>query len=128
MPNLLTPEQLSRLPAWIGDSRVTLGLDLKGGSHLALEVDADALVSERLEALAGEARQRLAEAGVAAEVAVVGDPVRVTAAEPARRPDARRTLAPLPAPAPVSRLGQAQPEWPPAADIRLAPGRGKVWQ
>src|SRR3546814_7566656 len=67
MPNLLTPEQLSRLPAWIGDSRVTLGLDLKGGSHLALEVDADALVSERLEALAGEARQRLAEAGVAAE-------------------------------------------------------------
>ncbi len=39
MPNLLTSEQLARLPAWVSDSRVTLGLDLRGGSHLALEVD-----------------------------------------------------------------------------------------
>src|SRR3546814_3141033 len=39
LPNFLPAEALSRLPASFAQSRITLGLDLRGGSHLVLEVD-----------------------------------------------------------------------------------------
>ena len=38
-PNLLTRDQLDRLPDWLPKQQVTLGLDLRGGSQLLLEID-----------------------------------------------------------------------------------------
>jgi preprotein translocase subunit SecD len=43
LPNVLTAKQLAALPSWFPKQQVTLGLDLQGGSHLVLEVDAAAL-------------------------------------------------------------------------------------
>ncbi len=49
-PNLLTQEQAEGLPSWLPHKRISLGLDLQGGSHLLFEVDVAAVVRERLEA------------------------------------------------------------------------------
>src|SRR5262245_26422903 len=55
-PNLLTLQQRNALPGWLPLPHVTLGLDLRGGSHLVLAVDAADLARERLAAIATEAR------------------------------------------------------------------------
>ncbi len=43
LPNFFTQKQLDALPSWLPKRQVTLGLDLRGGSYLVLEVDAAAL-------------------------------------------------------------------------------------
>ncbi|MGE0117605.1 MAG: protein translocase subunit SecD [Dongiaceae bacterium] len=48
-PNLLTQEQAESLPPWLPHNQISLGLDLRGGSHLLFEVDVAAVVRERLE-------------------------------------------------------------------------------
>ena len=60
MPNLFTEEQLSRLPSWVPHQRVSLGLDLQGGSHLLLQVNEEGIVSERLQGLRRDVRNTLA--------------------------------------------------------------------
>lgn len=65
LPNLLTPGQLARLPNLLPKQQVTLGLDLRGGSHLVLEVDAASLVQERLQMLVTQSRNELRKAKIA---------------------------------------------------------------
>ena len=64
LPNLFSQATLAELPGWFSKQQVTLGLDLRGGSHLVLEVDARALIQERVQSLFGEARRALREAGI----------------------------------------------------------------
>jgi SecD/SecF fusion protein len=59
LPNLFSPQQLASLPKWVPKQQITLGLDLRGGSHLVLEVDADALKTDRLRSLQDEVRNTL---------------------------------------------------------------------
>ena len=59
LPNVLPQSVLAHLPNWLASSRVTLGLDLQGGSHILLEVDGDALRKERAEQVRDEARRVL---------------------------------------------------------------------
>ncbi|MBP2151820.1 protein translocase subunit SecD [Xanthobacter autotrophicus DSM 597] len=59
LPNVLPPSALAHLPSWLASSRVTLGLDLQGGSHILLEVDGPALRKERTEQLRDEVRRVL---------------------------------------------------------------------
>src|SRR5919198_441344 len=65
IPNLLTQEQADALPRWLPHSRINLGLDLQGGSHLLFEVDIDAVVRERLESAKDAARDALRKSGIA---------------------------------------------------------------
>jgi SecD/SecF fusion protein len=64
LPNVLSHSTLASMPSWLPHERVSLGLDLRGGSHLVLEVDADALVGERLQTLTQDARRTLRDAGI----------------------------------------------------------------
>lgn len=64
LPNVLRPHQLERLPNWFSKQQVTLGLDLRGGSHLVLEVDVAALLRDRLQNLLDDAARTLREAGL----------------------------------------------------------------
>jgi len=59
LPNVLPQSVLQHLPTWLASSRVTLGLDLQGGSHILLEVDGDALRKERAEQVRDEVRRVL---------------------------------------------------------------------
>jgi len=61
LPNLFNAETLKTFPDWLPKKQVTLGLDLRGGSHLVLEVDANALIQERLQNLVTDARNLLRE-------------------------------------------------------------------
>ena len=58
-PNFLPARTAADLPDWLPNQQISLGLDLQGGSHLLLEVDVDALVKERIEALVDATRTAL---------------------------------------------------------------------
>lgn len=93
LPNLLTPQQLSGLPDWLPKQQVALGLDLRGGAHLVLEVDAKALINERVQDLLRETRRVLRDAKVDPQsVRRDGDAVIVTLADAGARTAAAAAL------------------------------------
>jgi preprotein translocase subunit SecD len=53
LPNFTTP------PEWLPQEKVNLGLDLRGGSHLLLEVDSATWLKEQYEGLEGDLRTAL---------------------------------------------------------------------
>ena len=59
LPNLMAPPA-----AWLPWRQIRLGLDLKGGSYLLMQVDMNAVIKERLDSLGDSARQNLRRAGV----------------------------------------------------------------
>jgi protein-export membrane protein SecD len=61
-PNLFSADMLASLPDFIPKRQVSLGLDLRGGSHLLLEVDMDSVERERLNGLVDEIRGALLDA------------------------------------------------------------------
>ncbi|WP_372623785.1 protein translocase subunit SecD [Falsiroseomonas sp.] len=92
VPNLFPRDSL---PSWA--RQISLGLDLRGGSYLLLEVDTSALVRERLEALvdtvrrgAATANPRILYTGLSANPAERRVSVRVS--DPARAADVARIL------------------------------------
>lgn len=64
LPNVLPASVLERWPSYLPNQAVALGLDLRGGSHLVLEVDGSELRKERLRSLAEDARRMLREADI----------------------------------------------------------------
>jgi preprotein translocase subunit SecD len=61
LPNVLSPAQRDSLPSWLPHRAMTLGLDLRGGSYLLLQVDSQALRKERAESLREDVRRALRE-------------------------------------------------------------------
>jgi preprotein translocase subunit SecD len=64
LPNVFTPAQLAWLPASIPHKQVNLGLDLRGGSYLLLEVDVAAAQTEQLNSLIDNVRAALRNAKI----------------------------------------------------------------
>lgn len=96
LPNVLSDQTLSRFPSWMPHQRVSLGLDLRGGSHLVLEVDRPALMNEWLQSLTQEVRSILIEARIQTRsVRRNGDAVAVTLTDPAQLSAATKALAVL---------------------------------
>lgn len=58
-PNFLTSSQLAALPSWLPAKQIALGLDLRGGAHLVLEIDAKTLRKDYLQSLLDEATTTL---------------------------------------------------------------------
>lgn len=69
LPNLLPSHLLSKLPLWYQENTLSLGLDLRGGSHLLLEVDSQELVESEYLALSTELSRSLREKGIRFEAA-----------------------------------------------------------
>ena len=65
LPNLFSPSLLAQLPSWVPHKQVALGLDLRGGSYLLLEVDVGAAQHERLNTLVDNVRNALRDASSA---------------------------------------------------------------
>ena len=63
VPNFFPEATVKTWPAW-AQRRLVLGLDLQGGSYLLLEVDANSVRKDRLEAVRDEARKVLREARI----------------------------------------------------------------
>lgn len=58
-PNFLSQRAVEYLPDWLPHKQVSLGLDLQGGSHLLLEVQADNVIQEHLETIVDSTRTAL---------------------------------------------------------------------
>ena len=54
----------SKLPDWLPNKRVSLGLDLQGGSHLLMEVQTSAVIREYMEAIVEGTRTELRKAKI----------------------------------------------------------------
>ncbi len=59
LPNLLPSSVLDHMPGWYAQSRMNLGLDLRGGAHFLLEADLRSLMTERLTNLSDSVRSEL---------------------------------------------------------------------
>ena len=82
MPNFFSDKTIQSWPKW-AQRHVVLGLDLQGGSHLLLEVDAAAVRKEKLEQLRDDVRRVLREArvGLVSAPVVRGNSVEVVVRE-----------------------------------------------
>src|SRR6266403_1728751 len=94
LPNLFTPADLARLPSFIPHKQVALGLDLRGGSYLLLEVDVAAAQRDRLGTIIDSVRSTLRDAHIGyTGLNVEGDAITFTIREPDRIEDAKKALA-----------------------------------
>ncbi len=97
LPNFLTPQQRESLPGFMPRQALNLGLDLRGGVHLLLEVDTTTLQRQQLENIADQMGQALRDAEPRIQFSgrgVVGDAARVRVA-PENLEAARRALRDL---------------------------------
>lgn len=61
LPNVLPDHVLQKLPPWYAANQLILGLDLRGGSHLLMEVDTGNLLQEKNQDLADQITVQLRE-------------------------------------------------------------------
>src|SRR5262245_42786665 len=86
LPNLLTQQQADDLPTWLPHKRISLGLDLQGGSHLLFQVDINAVIRDRLESAKESLRDVLRKSGITyTGLAVTNDTVVAQLSDPATR-------------------------------------------
>ena len=106
-PNFLSRETVAALPKWLPLQQINLGLDLRGGSHLLLEVDVAKVMVERLEALVEGARSELrtARIGYAGLGVRPGNAVSLKLRDAAQLPQAVEALRKLAVPVTRSGLG-----------------------
>jgi preprotein translocase subunit SecD len=120
LPNLLPR---AAFPEWLPARQVNLGLDLRGGSYLLLEVETSVLLRERLEGLVEgtrrgltQANPRIAYTGLSTQLDQRRIQLRVT--DTAQRETAQRLVRELANPVNVGG-GATQPD----IDVAISPGR-----
>jgi len=93
VPNFFPEATVKTWPAW-AQRRLVLGLDLQGGSYLLLEVDANSVKKDRLEAVRDEARKVLRDARIqfTGGVTIRGDAVEARIAKDTDVPTALSKL------------------------------------
>jgi preprotein translocase subunit SecD len=93
LPNLLPGRVLGVLPGWYQQSRINLGLDLRGGAHFLLEADLRSVLNERLTNLSDSVRGELRKQQVGfKDVTVQGGAVVVVLREEAQRAKATEAI------------------------------------
>src|SRR5918911_4877392 len=84
LPNLFSPSFLAQMPNWLPHKQVSLGLDLRGGSYLLLQVDVAAAERDRLNSVEESVRNALRDAKVGyTGLANQGNAVAFTIRDPA---------------------------------------------
>lgn len=96
MPNFFSNEQLASFPSWVPSKKVTLGLDLQGGSHIMLKIEKADIIKERLETTVGDIRNSLREAGIRyTGLSGVGQQIQVRITDADKIEAAKEALTPL---------------------------------
>jgi preprotein translocase subunit SecD len=92
VPNFFAESTVARWPKW-AQRHIVLGLDLQGGSHILLQVDANDVRRQKLQSLQDDVRRLLREATVRATraPAIRGNSVEVTVSDA----DVQKALAKL---------------------------------
>ncbi len=76
LPNIISPYLLSSMPSWL-KSKINLGLELQGGSHLQLEVDLKSVATESLNQLVDDVRSKLRSKNIKYQGGIVVDKTAV---------------------------------------------------
>lgn len=93
LPNLLPRSVLNHLPNWYAGNQINLGLDLRGGVHLLLDVDVRSVFRQQLTNIADAVRPRLREKGIQArDISIDGNAVVVAIRDEAQANDALEAL------------------------------------
>lgn len=99
LPNVLSPATLEKWPSFLPHSQVSLGLDLRGGAHLVLEVDETDLLKERMQGMARESRRVLRDKNIRVTgIQQTGPAVQISIADPADQKAAQDALETLVSP------------------------------
>src|ERR1043166_2812611 len=95
VPNFFPDSTIAKWPKW-AQRHVVLGLDLQGGSHILLEVDAAAVRKEKVQTLLDDVRRILREARIGyTGLAARGDAVELRIREERDIPQALTKLREL---------------------------------
>jgi protein-export membrane protein SecD len=122
LPNLFSAETTSSWPSWLPSRQMVLGLDLRGGAHLLMEVDRDSLVEDRVEALESDIRQILREERIGyRNLATRGQAASFTLREPGDAERAMTALQPLAAAVQSGLFGQSA-----VSEIALEESNGRI--
>lgn len=96
LPNAISDKALSELPSWFPKQKITLGLDLQGGSHVMLQVDRNDIVKERLQSTVDDVRLKLREANIGyTGLSGTGQTVQVRVRDASQIDAAKKALATL---------------------------------
>src|SRR6267154_4960842 len=78
VPNFFSDSMVQRWPGW-AQRHIVLGLDLQGGSHILLEVDANDVRRQKVEGLRDDVRRVLRDArvGISGQPVIRGNTVEV---------------------------------------------------
>jgi len=93
LPNLFSDAALESLPGWVPHPKVSLGLDLQGGSHLLYQVDMASLLHERLNSDLDSVRTEFATAKIGySQLEMQNNQIVVQLRDPASIENARAIL------------------------------------
>ncbi|MDF2178862.1 protein translocase subunit SecD [Aliiglaciecola sp. CAU 1673] len=96
MPNVLPPKAKEALPNWYVDNTLTLGLDLRGGSHLLMDVDTKALLLNENQQLTEQLRSNLREAKILYRLPTFDmDGVKIAPRKPSQLEAMKTAIKPL---------------------------------
>jgi len=105
------PRESLGLPSWLPWRHVNLGLDLRGGSYLLLEVDMQAVIRERLNNVRDSVLVRLRGTEIRySGLAIRQRGVQLQLREPARAEEAMRLLRELAQPVSTGAFGGSTPD------------------
>jgi SecD/SecF fusion protein len=120
VPNVVSKQTLDQLPGWVPKRQVNLGLDLRGGSYLLLQIDLSALNKERLDNLLDSTRAALRTAKIPFTSAEIeGGAVHVVLKDPTQSKDASDVLNKMDA-GPAGSVATYQITSPASGDFKVA--------
>jgi len=97
-PNFVPERLRDQIPGFLPTQTINLGLDLRGGSQLLLEIDTETMRHQQLDNFADQMAMALRDAEPTIRYTgrgVVGDAARVRLLDPTQMEAARRALRPL---------------------------------
>ena len=94
LPNLFPKHEVEGWPAWLPHRQINLGLDLKGGAYLLLQLDLDTMRKEQLESTLDAVRTHLRDDHVGfTTLDARPDGIHIVLRDPAQMKDAQASLA-----------------------------------
>ena len=122
IPNFFSAETVASWPSFLPKRQIVLGLDLRGGAHLLLEVNRESLVADRVKTLEGDIRQSMRDQRIGYRgLAARGQSVSFTLRDPADAPKALEALNTLTTPITSGIFGQAT-----LSEVELSESQGRI--
>lgn len=109
LPNAFPQATMEALPSWFPARQLTLGLDLQGGSQVALRVERDDVAASRLQQTVDAVASRLREAGIRySDLAGTGQDIDLRLQDAVQAEAAKSALTPLTEPVTTRGLTKRQ--------------------